>query len=567
MTEGILTREQLDERLATLHRASLELVKNISLETLLERIAYLACEQVVAQYAAVGVLDGQGKLEKFIPIGMTPEAISAMPHPPVGRGLIGALMNATEPIRLSNIQKDPRSSGFPAHHPPMVSFLGVPIRLGDKQLGQIYLTNKLTSDEFTQDDERVIEMLASYAAVAISNARYYQQITDRDRVLTRRNEILALVNEMASSLASSEDIEEVLDIVLTKVMDYLRLDVGEIFLRQEDGHNVKLALHRGDTLSRLWTKSTFHNGEGLVGKTAQLSQLNQIDLSALRAEQSNNHAQYMHEEVLTSQLTQMVCIPLTGSHGALGVMCVGSCESEPLGDLEMQFLSSISAWIGMAIENMHLNVQQRRLAVLEERERIGMDLHDGIIQDIFAVGLTLEHARLLLNDNPQASRQRIEQAVDDLNSTIRDIRAYILDLRPRKLHEENLVDGLNRLIAEFRANTLIDVTLQSPSSELRLPLPQAIALFHISQEALANIAKHARARHVSVSVWTTNDRALLEISDDGRGFDPSQTKLTLGHGLSNMQTRAANAGGELEITSEPEQGTTVLAWVPYTDEV
>ena len=565
MTEGTLTREQLEERLATLHRASLELVKNISLETLLERIGTLACEQVMAQYAAVGVLDEQGKLEKFIPIGISPEAVQKMDHPPVGHGLIGALMRGSEPIRVPLISEDPRSSGFPKHHPPMNSFLGVPIRLGDRTFGQIYLTNKLTGPEFTADDERVIEMLSAYAAVAITNARFYQQITDRDEVLTRRNENLALVNELASSLASSDNIDEVLDKVLTQVMDYLRLDVGEVFLRQEDGKVFQLALHRGTAVSKLWLRNAFQVGDGLVGQTAQTGQLTQLELDSLR-QTGHMNGFALNEEALTGSLKQLVCLPLTGRRGVLGVLCVGTCVAEPLDDLEMQFLSSISAWVGMAIENLRLNIQQRRLAVLEERERIGMDLHDGIIQDIYAVGLTLEHARLLMTENPQAARQRIEQAVNDLNSTIRDIRAYILDLRPRKLHEENLVEGIHRLIAEFRANTLIDVTLQNPSDELRLPQPQAIALFHICQEALANIAKHSRARHVSVSLWTTNDRALLEISDNGRGFDPSSTRLTLGHGLSNMQTRASNAGGELEITSEPDQGTTVLVWVPYDNE-
>ena len=124
-----------------------------------------------------------------------------------------------------------------------------------------------------------------------------------------------------------------------------------------------------------------------------------------------NNGYFFSDETLIGNLKQIVCLPLSGQRGVLGVLCVGSCESDPLDDLEMQFLSSISAWVGMAIENLRLNVQQRRLAVLEERERIGMDLHDGIIQDIYAVGLTLEHARLLLDDNPQGSRQRIEQAV------------------------------------------------------------------------------------------------------------------------------------------------------------
>lgn len=564
MSEGILTREQLEERLATLHRASLELVKNISLETLLQRLAALACEQVMAQYAAVGVLDDQGKLEKFITVGMTPEALQRMAHPPVGRGLIGALMNSEKPIRIPNINEDPRRSGFPPHHPEMTSFLGVPIRLGAVQLGQIYLTNKLTGPEFTADDERVIEMLAAYAAVSISNARSYQQLTERDRVLTRRNETLALVNELATSLSTADSLDQVLDKALNQVMDYLRLDVGEIFLRQEDGQVFQLAIHRGDDFCKLWSRDSFHFGDGLVGKTAQSGQLTRLELYP--SAQAHKNGNYFNEETLSSNLKQIVCLPLAGRRGVLGVLCVGSCNAEPLDDLEMQFLSSISAWVGMAIENLRLNIQQRRLAVLEERERIGMDLHDGIIQDIYAVGLTLEHARLLLSENPASARQRIEQAINDLNSTIRDIRSYILDLRPRKLHEENLIEGLHRLIAEFRANSLIDVTLQAPINELRLPQPQAVALFHICQEALANIGKHARARHVNVSLWASNDRAILEISDDGIGFDVAATRRALGHGLSNMHTRASNAGGELEITSEPGKGTTLLAWVPYPNE-
>ncbi len=565
MSEGLLTREQLEERLAALHRASLELVKNISLETLLERIAILACEQVEAQYAAVGVLDESGRLEKFIPIGMSPEETLHMTHPPKGSGLIGALMNTTEPIRVADIPSDPRSSGSPISHPAMTSFLGVPIRLGARQLGQIYLTNKLTGPEFTFDDQRVIEMLSNYAAVAISNARFYHQVTERDRTLTRRNENLALLNELATVLASSDNIDQVLSNVLSRVLDYLRLDVGEFFLRQEDGRIFQRVLHQGKVVEQMWMQNEFQIGEGLVGITAQSSQLSQFELHIARVENSPNEWLF-HEDTLHGCLEQVVCLPLSGSRGALGVLCVASCTTEPLDDLEMQFLSAIASWVGMAIENLRLNVQQRRLAVLEERERIGMDLHDGIIQDIYAVGLTLEHARLLLNENPQASRQRIEQSIDDLNSTIRDIRAYILDLRPRKLHEENLADGLRRLIAEFRANTLIDTTLQFPQQNLKLPQSQAVALFHICQEGLANVGKHSFARHVTISLWTTNDRVLLEISDNGHGFDQSTTKLTLGHGLSNMQTRARNAGGELEVTSEPGSGTTILVWVPNSNE-
>ena len=563
MTEIMLTREQLEERLATLHRASLELVKETSLDTLLKRIAALACEQSDAQFAAVGVMDASGGLEKFIHVGMSDEEVRQMAHPPRGLGLIGALMNTSEPIRTASIADDPRSAGFPPGHPPMSSFLGVPIRLADVQLGQIYLTNKTSGSEFTLDDQRVIEMLAAYAAVAISNARAIKQINERDKLLTRRNENLALLNELAVSLASTDNIEQVLGKVLSQVIDYVRLDVGEIFLRQDEGKQMQMVLHQGESVAQLWNRKQFQFGEGPVGITAESGLPAEINVRAQRRSRSHKKEHFLHDSALHSHLNQIVCLPLSGGRGVLGVLCVGSCQSEALDDLEMQFLIAISSWVGTAIDNMRLNVHQRRLAVLEERERIGMDLHDGIIQDIYAVGLTLEHARLLLNENPQGARQRIEQAVKDLNSTIRDIRSYILDLRPRKLHDENLIDGLRRLMAEFRANTLIEVTLQAPpQNSFNLPKPQAVALFHICQEALANVGKHANARKVGLALWTTNDRVLVEISDDGNGFDIEHMHTALGHGLSNMQTRARNAGGDLEVTSDPGQGTTILAWVP-----
>ena len=562
MDTSALTREQLENRLVALHRASLELVRDISPESLMERIASLACEQVSARYAAVGILDENGKLEKFIPVGVKAEETQRMGHPPVGSGLIGLLMHGSETVRVANIGTDSRSAGFPTHHPHMTSFLGVPIRYGDEQLGQIYLTDKTDAPEFNADDQVVIETLAGYAAVALFNARLVKHLTERQESLTRRTETLALLNDLATSLASATDIDRIMTKALSHVTEYLHLDAGEIFLRQEAGKYLQMASHQGELVTALWSKNQFQPGEGVVGMTAVSGQPSLIDLPQLGGGLAYDGYGFS-PELNEAKVHQVACYPLSGRSEVLGVLCVATSRENPLGELEMQFLTAISFWVGTAIENVRLNLQQRRLAVLEERERIGMDLHDGIIQDIYAVGLTLEHARLLLAEDPAATRTRIEQAINDLNSTIRDIRSYILDLRPRKLHEENLMDGLRRLAAEFRANTLVEVSIQGPANE-KIPLPQAraLVLFHICQEALANTAKHAHARHVNISLWTTSDRVLLEVSDDGRGFDLDAVTLTLGHGLSNMQTRAHSAGGEIEITSEAGMGTTILVWVP-----
>ena len=555
-----LSREQLEQRLLALHQASLELVQEISLETLLERIGRLACEQVKARYAAVGVIGPSGELESFIPIGMTPDQVKMTGHMPQGLGMIGALMHTHDPIRMADLNDDPRSVGVPRAHPKMKSFLGVPIYQGNRQLGQIYLTDKLEGKEFTQDDELLIQMLASYAAVAITNARMYKELIQRDRILTRRNENLALLNELASTLATSSDIDQILDKALTQVLDYLQLDVGEIYLRLENSRLLKRVLHHGQQVEAIWNRDQYSLGEGLLGKVAKAGQAQLISMNDFNELD-------LHPSLSLGGIQEIACLPISGRRGALGVMCVASRHPRGLDELELQFLATIGSWVGTAIENLRLNLQGKRLAVLEERERIGMDLHDGIIQSIYAVGLTLEHARLLVKEDPQGMLQRIEQSISDLNSTIRDIRAYILDLRPRQLQNENLMQGVRRLVLEFRANTLLPVNLQGPENEMAgLPDAQAIALFHICQETLANIAKHAHAHNVSITLWQASDRALLEVSDDGRGFDPEKTQLTIGHGLSNMYTRARNVGGDVDITSEPETGTTILAWVPFTDE-
>ena len=562
ITETTLSCEQLEERLAALHRASLQLVQDISIDSLLQRIVYIACEQAGANYAAIGVRGDDGGTERFITVGMDEGQIAQMPHPPLGFGLIGAIAEADGPIRIDYIQKDPRRAGFPDAHPIMTSLLGVPIRLGEQRLGQIYLADKIDNGTFTEDDERVIETLAAYAAAAISNARSYSELRERDRTLTRRNQDLALLNNLASALASITELDELLETALNRIMAYFNVDVGEIFLSEENQHTLTKSYRQGEVNLDIWTQERFTRKESLIGQTARSGQHVLISLPY-------TEDPYLNSSLLMANgIQHIACFPLTSRSEVLGVLSVALSNQKPLDAMDQQLLSSIASWVGTTIENIRLNIQGRRLAVLEERDRIGMDLHDGIIQSIYAVGLTLEHARLLLVEEPEQTRQRITQSIEDLNSTIRDLRAFIMDMRPRQLHEEDLMDGLQRLINEFQANSLIEAKLSGPSDTLQnLPDAHAIALFHICQEALANVAKHAQAKNVDVLVWTTPDRVLMEIHDDGRGFDPQKIQFTLGHGISNMQTRARNVGGDLEITTEPGEGTTILVWMPYIQDI
>ncbi len=552
----LLTREQIEARLVALHRASLELVSDLSLDIVLERIAHLAREQAGARYAALGVLDDQGKLVKFIPVGMTADEISQMAHPPIGLGLIGAIAKERRTIRIPDITRDNRSVGFPPNHPQMTSFLGVPIISGSKLLGQIYLTDKEDYTEFTRDDERVIEMLAAYAAVAISNAHMYEELVERDESLSQRNKDLKLLNDIGEMLADTTEIDPILEKTLDYVMSYLDVEAGEIFLTEEDGLSLRMAMHRGEAADAFWTKDQFRLGEGFVGLVAE----NGKPLVTTSLQQD---VRFLRRQVVNAGFQCLACIPLVAHGNVIGVMGVATRKLQRLDAREIGLLTSIGTWAGTSIENVRLGQQSRRLAVLEERERIGMDLHDGIIQSIYAVGLALDYARLELETNPRKALVKLEQAIEGLNSTTRDIRTYIMDLRPRQFRGEDLMDSLQRLVDDTRANTHLKIILTGPENgSVIIPTAVSTALFHISQEALANVAKHANAHQVKITLWKDQGRIMLEIVDDGVGFEIRRVSLALGHGLANMRTRARKMGGDIEVTSEPGKGTTIRTWIP-----
>jgi two-component system, NarL family, sensor histidine kinase DevS len=551
------TQETLNNRLIALQSGCLELVQDISLPSLLQRTVTLAQQHTNARYAAIGVITTDGKLEHFITLGFNDTVKNNVLMPQLMR-VVNEQLLSHKPVLLEGLHYDLVFFGFPPEKSVLSSFLGVPINKGNQLLGKIFLANRPDGGDFTKDDLKLIETLASYASAAISNAHLYEQIYNQEQSLVRRTENLALINMLASTLAASTDIDHILESALGQVMDYLKVSSGEIYLRQEDSDLLKSMIHRSPNGGKLWRKTIYKmDDNGEIGRTAQSSQPVII----------NRYNAGVEARDILQEYSQVACFPLTSLRGTVGVLTIAIREAQPLEELEIQFLTAITAWIGTVIDNVRLGLQERRLAVLEERERIGMDLHDGIIQSIYGVGLSLENVRMMLTDNPTLVPERIEHAILELNNTIRDIRAYILDLTPRRLNDENLIQGIQRLANEFRVNTLVDVTLVGSMEDVAgLPEAQAVAIFHICQEALANIAKHARARKVSVSVWTAPDRALMEISDDGRGFDITEAQRVFGHGLVNMQTRAHNIGGDIEITSEPGAGTTILAWVPYPRE-
>jgi signal transduction histidine kinase len=321
-------------------------------------------------------------LAEFVTHGLDEAQAARISHRPRGHGILGVLLHEGQSLRLRDLTQHPRAYGFPPNHPPMRSFLGVPIQHKGRNLGNLYLTDKLDAEEFSAEDQVLIELLARHA--------------------------------------------------------------------------------------------------------------------------------------------------------------------------------------GIAIENAHLYTQVQHLRVVEERQRIGMDLHDGVIQSIYAVGLTLEYVDSVLSEGDMAAaRERLRLAVDGLNNTIRDIRAYILDLRPRRFQGDDLITGLQQLLAEFKSNTLIAVDFTADANADKALAPEARrALFHIAQEALSNAAKHSRAARMAVALQEQNGQVMLTLRDDGRGFDPAQVERRMGHGLNNMQDRAQAAGGQLVIESPPGRGTEVRVCMP-----
>jgi signal transduction histidine kinase len=379
---------------------------------------------------------------------------------------------------------------------------------------------------------------------------------NRDRALTERNDDLALINDVAVTLAGSLDVDEILDKTLNRVMTYLGVEAGEIFLREDGEAELHLAVHRGTFNEPFSFRDSFKLGEGYIGKVAATGK-------PMVSTNPREEMRYLRSSVLEAGFRCIACIPLIGGGTVVGVMSAASRHDRLITERELNLLTAIGSWTAIATENARLHRTARRLAVLEERDRIGMDLHDGIIQSIYGVGLVLENARLEIDEDPTRASLRIEQSIEALNAAIRDIRAYILDLRPRQFNGNDLRQGLQKLVDEFQMNSDTHASLVGPEDGLvDFPAENATALFHICQEALANVARHARARQVDIHLWSTRERVLLEISDKGAGFDISKMSVTLGHGLSNMHVRARKVGGDVEITSYPSEGTTILAWVP-----
>lgn len=534
----------------SLHKATLSLYADLSLDGVLRRIVVAARELSNARYAALGILDEKGGLEIFITDGLSEEEIERIPHPPVGRGLIGEMMREGKATRIPEIADHVRSVGFPPGHPQMHSFLGVPISAYGRSLGQLYLTDKEDAPEFSERDQWLIEMLAAHAAAAIENARLYRQVLRSEAELTQRNEELELINDLTSAISAATDLEDLLGLMLERVLSLFEARSGEIFLLEIGNHAFALAVHRGPQEQWIWKAKQFQSGQGFLGHVVKEGRVGWTkDLG------SDNG---LREDALDWGYGTLVGVPLSSRGEVVGVLSLAFMGERDINEEERGLLAAVGAGVGIGIENARLYRQAQRIAVLEERERIAMDLHDGIIQSIFAVGLTLDSVRVLIRQKPEEALTHLGKAIDGLNANIRDIRSYILDLQPARFRSSDFEQGLKKLCHEFQSNTNVDIDLRVDQNASKgLVSPVSENMLHITQEALANVAKHARASKAWVSLRSMDGQLYLQIIDNGRGFQVERQPEILGHGLSNMAERARLLGGEFEVVSSPGDGTSI----------
>ena len=369
---------------------------------------------------------------------------------------------------------------------------------------------------------------------------------------------LEALNRAALAIAGELDVDKVLQLIVDSACDlvgakYAALAVGD--WRIPGPGNVHRFVVSGMTREEVKQIAHWPKGLGLLGAVIHGQE-------SIRTSHMEDDPRSVGMPEGHPPMEGFLGVPIVGAGETLGnLYLTEKLNNADFTDTDQQLIEMLAAHAAVAIQNARLYSQVERLAILEERTRIGMDLHDGVIQSIYAVGLTLESTRLALPDGADEVAPLLDTAIEGLNDAIRDIRNFILDLRPRRFAGD-VQQGLAQLVREFQANTMVPVSISVPERLEDLPLPQGRAIFLTTQEALANVARHARATRVDISLEYAAGRVILTIRDNGRGFDTSNEALRVGHGLANMQARADSLHGTFLIKSSPGGGAMVTLRIP-----
>ncbi|MFJ9012141.1 GAF domain-containing protein [Streptomyces canus] len=531
------------DRVHSLLEAVLSVGRELDLEQALHSIVEAAAALVDAQYAALGVIGPDGKrLSAFHTVGVTDEQIARIGPYPEGHGILGELIHHPEALRLTKISQHPASYGFPPHHPPMNTFLGVPIRVREQVFGNLYLTEKRGGAQFDEEDEAVLSTLAVAAGVAIDNARLYEDSRSRERWLRANAEI-------THSLMSGSAHTEVLRLIADRARENTGAALALVATPMEDidSLTVELAVGRG---AEAHLGLVLPVDASLIGHVfASASPVTSADVS------TDERIPAAPERF--GGLGPAVGVPIgSGADGVRGVVLLAREAGRiPFTDKEIEPLRGFAAQAAIAMELAERRADAEEIAVLQDRDRIARDLHDLAIQRLFATGMTLQSAGRLI-EHAEAS-DRVARAVDDLDETIKIIRSTIFGLRSRKggagtglraraVRAVGEAAGVLGFPPSIRMEGLVDTDV---------PAEIADDVIAVLSEALTNIARHARAGRADVVLETDGHEVRLTVSDDGVGI-PAEGRRS---GLRNMADRAEQFGGELTV-NRPEAGGAILVW-------
>jgi two-component system, NarL family, sensor histidine kinase DevS len=538
-----------ENRLRALVETGVAITSELSLDALLQRLVESASELTGARYAALGVIDPSGTaLERFLTTGIDAETEAAIGDPPRGRGILGVLIREATPLRLHNIADDARSVGFPPNHPDMRSFLGVPIHLKGVAYGNLYLTEKTDGEDFTDEDQELVELLAAQAAVAIENARLYEAATGWSKQLES-------LNEVGNALATETDLDRLLDLVARRLRELLDARLVTVLLPSGDdelrfaavaGERAELA---GTTIGRS------------TSKTGRVLERRQSERSASVIDDPDVD----HEAMRLLGARSGLWVPLLVRGRAIGVLAA----HDKLGadvrftDTDLRLAETFATRAALAVDLSERIAQDALRRVVEaqelERRRLARELHDETGQALTSILLGLKGLEERIGD--EASREAAQELRELVVSTLQDVRRLAVELRPTALDDFGLVAALERLAGSFSEQTGISVDFETALANERLPAEVETALYRIVQESLTNVVKHARARRVSILLARRAGVVKAVVEDDGRGFDPTELRDD-GFGLVGMRERLALLGGRLEVESRPESGTTIAAEVP-----
>ncbi|MFB6835761.1 GAF domain-containing protein [Streptomyces sp. NPDC056361] len=532
------------DRLNGLLEAVMSVGRELDLSQVLRGIVEAAVTLVDAEYGALGVIGDDRRLSEFVPVGIDDALRGRIGALPSGHGILGELIRNPKPLRLSELSEHPASYGFPPHHPPMHTFLGVPIRVRDEVFGNLYLTEKRGGADFDSEDEAVVTTLAVAAGIAIENARLYEEGRLRERWL-------AASSGITSALLSGAEETEVLGGMLEEAVDIAAADIG-VFYLVGPGGELRGSLAAGEGAEA-------HRGVVLPSSEGTLAAAALTCDGLITVTDVENDPRVTVQPERWKGFGPAVAVTVGTKERLSGVLILARRHGRsPFEGTEIIALPGFAGQAALALELAERRRDAEQVSLLEDRDRIARDLHDLAIQRLFATGMTLQSARRFV-EHPEAA-DRLTRAIDDLDATIKIIRSTIFALREHETPgtaprlRSRIVKAVDQAAAvlgfapALRMEGLLDTDVPAEAAE------EVVAVIG---EALTNVARHAQARHTEVAVVVEDGILAVTVSDDGVGVPPGGARS----GLRNLAERAERLGGDLSVGDRPDAaGGTVLEW-------